>query len=478
MDHFPIFLDLKGRPCLVVGGGTVAARKIDLLLKAGAKVTVVAPELPSPILAEHLAARRIQHIAEPFAPRHVMGHVLIVAATNHRAVNAAVSRAAQAASLPVNVVDDPQLSSFIMPAIVDRSPVTIAISSDGIAPVLARLLRARIEAAIPASIGRLAELAARLRKLVRRELPDPTRRRRFWETVFEGRVGALALAGRSDEAETLAAQELANAQRGAVTGDVTLVGAGPGDPDLLTFAALRLLQAADVIVHDRLVSSEILDLARREAERIDVGKSGRGGKSASQDEINTLIVRLARDGKRVVRLKGGDPFLFGRGGEELEALAADGIAVRVVPGITAAVGVAAYAGIPLTHRDHAHACVFVSGHRRHGAAEPDWASLARPEHTLAIYMGLGPLGDICARLVAHGLAPSTPAAAIENGTRADQRVVTGNLATLPALVAEAGVSGPTLIVVGKVVALRQAAPAPIPNDDTDLSDGDAGTAIA
>jgi uroporphyrin-III C-methyltransferase/precorrin-2 dehydrogenase/sirohydrochlorin ferrochelatase len=320
-------------------------------------------------------------------------------------------------------------------------------------------------------------LAARLRKLVRRQLPDLPRRRRFWETVFEGRVGALALAGRTDEAEALAAEELSRAARSEARGEVALVGAGPGDPDLLTFAALRLLQSADVVVHDRLVSEEILDLARRDAARIDVGKTG-GVKSASQDDINDLIVRGAREGKRVVRLKGGDPFLFGRGGEEVEALVAHGIAVRIVPGITAAAGCAAYAGIPLTHRDHAHACVFVSGHRRHGAAEPDWASLARPEHTLAIYMGLGPIAEICAKLVSHGLDASTPAAAIENGTRSDQRVVTGTLTNLPERVAAAKVTGPTLIVVGSVVALRQSVAAMVENDNTEEPGHDAGAAIA
>jgi uroporphyrin-III C-methyltransferase/precorrin-2 dehydrogenase/sirohydrochlorin ferrochelatase len=437
-----------------VGAGAVAARKIDLLIKAGARIAIVAPEIKSEALAALVAANRVTHLAEPFAPRHVPGHTLVVAATSHRAVNAAVSRIAQDYNIPVNVVDDPQLSSFIVPAIVDRAPVTIAISSDGVAPVLARLIRARIEAAIPVSIGRLAELAARFRKLVRRRLPDLARRRRFWESAFEGRIGALAVDGRDREAETLLAEALMRAERDETVGEVALVGAGPGDPDLLTFGALRLLQSADVVVHDRLVSREILGLARREAERIDVGKSA-AGKSASQDEINALLVKLAREGKRVVRLKGGDPFMFGRGGEEMEALAVHGIAVRAVPGITAAVGCAAYAGIPLTHRDHAHACVFVSGHRRHDAPEPDWAALAQPDHTLVIYMGLGALPEIAAKLVAHGLASSTPAAAIENGTREDQRVVVGTLATLPKRVAEEDVSGPTLIVVGSVVSLRQ-----------------------
>jgi uroporphyrin-III C-methyltransferase/precorrin-2 dehydrogenase/sirohydrochlorin ferrochelatase len=476
MEHFPVFLDLKGRACLVVGGGSVAARKIDLLLRAGARITVVAPELKSAAVAELAAARHVTHIAEPFAPRHVPNHVLVVAATSHRAVNAAVSRTAQDYGIPVNVVDDPRLSSFIVPAIVDRAPVTIAISSDGVAPVLARLIRARIEAAIPESIGRLAELAARLRKLVRRRLPDLSRRRSFWESVFEGRIGALAMAGRDREADQLVAQELARAERGGALGEVALVGAGPGDPDLLTFGALRLLQSADVIVHDRLVSSDILDLARRDAQRIDVGKSA-AGKSVLQDEINVLLLSLARHGKRVVRLKGGDPFLFGRGGEEMETLLAHGVPVRMAPGITAAIGCAAYAGIPLTHRDHAHACIFVSGHRRHGATEPDWAALAHPDHTLVIYMGLATLAETTSKLMAHGLAPSTPAAAIENGTRADQRVVVGMLSDLPERVAEAGVSGPTLIVIGSVVGLRHA-DARIANENAAADRGAGGAAVA
>ncbi len=321
MQHFPIFLGLAGRPALVVGGGPVAARKVALLLKAGARVTVVAPRL-GPALARLAAAGRIAHRAAPFAPADVAGQALVIAATDRRAVNAAVSRAAQAANLPVNVVDDAALSSFIMPAIVDRAPITVAISSGGAAPVLARLVRARIEAALPTAIGRLAELGARLRPSVRRRLPGPARRR-FWESLFEGRIAALVLAGREDEAEHLAARAIDEAARRPVQGEVALVGAGPGDPDLLTLGALRALQGADVIAHDRLVAPEILDLARRDAERIDVGKScGDGG--TSQDRINALLVELARAGKRVVRLKGGDPFVFGRGGEEMQVLAEAG----------------------------------------------------------------------------------------------------------------------------------------------------------
>ncbi len=363
-----------------------------------------------------------------------------------------MSRAAQRAGVPVNVVDDARLSSFIMPAIVDRAPVTVAISSGGAAPVLARLVRARVEAALPAATGRIAELAARLRPIVRRRLPAAARRR-FWESLVEGPVAILALAGREREAEALAGRALEAAARAPVAGEVALVGAGPGHPDLLTLGALRALQAADVIAHDRLVAPEILELARRDAERIDVGKRcGDGG--ASQDRINELLVTLARAGKRVVRLKGGDPFVFGRGGEEMEVLVGAGIPVRVVPGITAATGVTALAGIPLTHRDHAHAVTFVSGHRRKGAPSPDWAALARPGHTLAIYMGLATLAETASSLVAGGLALSTPAAAIENGARPDQRVIAGTLATLAARVADAGLTGPSLVVVGEVVALR------------------------
>ena len=468
MQHFPIFLDLAGRSVLVVGGGPVADRKVALLLSAGARVTVVAPTLGA-ALARRAASGRIAHVAAPFATRHLEGQTLVIAATDRRAVNAAVSRAAQATRLPVNVVDDARLSSFIMPAIVDRDPVTVAVSSGGAAPVLARLVRARIEAALPAATGRLAELAARLRPVVRRRLPAAARRG-FWEALFEGRIAALVLAGRETEAEALASRAIDAAATTPLRGEVVLVGAGPGDPDLLTLGALRALQSADVIAHDRLLAPGILDLARRDAERIDVGKRcGDGG--TSQDRINDLLVALARAGKRVVRLKGGDPFVFGRGGEEMEVLVAAGIPVRVIPGVTAATGVTALAGIPLTHRDHAHAVTFVSGHRRKGAPAPDWALLARPGHTLVVYMGVATLPETAAALVTGGLDRATPAAAIENGARPDQRVIVGTLATLPARVAAAGLTGPALVVIGAVVALRDVlVPEAVPSAAAEESD--------
>ena len=373
---------------------------------------------------------------------------LVVVASEDEALQARVSLAAQQRCVPVNVVDRPKLSSFIMPAIVDRSPITIAISTGGAAPALARRLRAEIERAMPAAIGRLARFAEIFRVQVRRTLDQPRARRRFWDKVFEGRIGELALAGdeigaRRERTET------------ATAGMVHLVGAGPGDPDLLTMKAHRLLQRADVVVYDRLVSAEVLAMARRDAERIYVGKR-RGNHSQSQDEINARLVALARAGKSVVRLKGGDPLLFGRGGEEIGALAEAGVTVEVVPGITAALGCAASTGIPLTHRDHAQTCLFVTGHRKDGRLDLDWPTLARPRQTVVIYMGLDALPTIAAQLVAHGLPGSTPVALIENGTTDRERRVVGTLATIDAQAMRARLEGPTLCMVGEVVGLALA----------------------
>ena len=381
---------------------------------------------------------------------------LVVVASDDEALQARVSLAAQQRCVPVNVVDRPKLSSFIMPAIVDRSPITIAISTGGAAPALARRLRAEIERAMPAAIGRLARFAEIFRVQVRRTLDQPRARRRFWDKVFEGRIGELALAGD----EIGARRELIKLLDGARTetataGMVHLVGAGPGDPDLLTMKAHRLLQRADVVVYDRLVSAEVLAMARRDAERIYVGKR-RGNHSQSQDEINARLVALARAGKSVVRLKGGDPLLFGRGGEEIGALAEAGVTVEVVPGITAALGCAASTGIPLTHRDHAQTCLFVTGHRKDGRLDLDWPTLARPRQTVVIYMGLDALPTIAAQLVAHGLPGSTPVALIENGTTDRERRVVGTLATIDAQAMRARLEGPTLCMVGEVVGLALA----------------------
>jgi uroporphyrin-III C-methyltransferase/precorrin-2 dehydrogenase/sirohydrochlorin ferrochelatase len=449
MDYFPMFLDLKGRPCLVAGGGTVARRKVALLLRAGARVTVVAPILDEGFQA-WLAEGTIDWRPGPFEPGDAGGQSVIVAATSDRAVNRAVAEAARQRSIPVNVVDDPELSTFIVPAIVDRSPVTIAISSGGRSPTLARLLRARLETLIPFAYGRLARLAHDLRAAVAGSLADARTRRGYWERILLGPVAELVFAGQEGRARSEALRELerTSAETG-VLGDVVLVGAGPGDPELLTLGGLRALQSADVVVHDRLVSAEVLDLARRDAERIDVGKAP-GGHARAQAEINALLVRLAREGRRVVRLKGGDPLLFGRGGEEMEALRAAGIPYRVIAGVTAAAGCAAAVGIPLTHREHAHGVILGTGHGAGGENPPGgWAG--ERGVTRVYYMGVAALDRICARLAAEGLSPNTPAALIQEGTTPRQRVVAGTLATLPAQAALHQMRSPALLVIGEVV---------------------------
>ena len=455
MQTFPLFMSLQGRRALVAGGTEAAARKVELLLSAGAQVTLIADTVVGEI-AQLIGEGRISWAGRAFEDDDLAGVSLVVVASDDEALQARVSLAAQQRCVPVNVVDRPKLSSFIMPAIVDRSPITIAISTGGAAPALARRLRAEIERAMPAAIGRLARFAEIFRVQVRRTLDQPRARRRFWDKVFEGCIGELALAGD----EIGARRELIKLLDGARTetptaGMVHLVGAGPGDPDLLTMKAHRLLQRADVVVYDRLVSAEVLAMARRDAERIYVGKR-RGNHSQSQDEINARLVALARAGKSVVRLKGGDPLLFGRGGEEIGALAEAGITVEVVPGITAALGCAASTGIPLTHRDHAQTCLFVTGHRKDGRLDLDWPTLARPRQTVVIYMGLDALPTIATQLVAHGLPGSTPVALIENGTTDRERRVVGTLATIDAQAMRARLEGPTLCMVGEVVGLALA----------------------
>lgn len=455
MQTFPLFMSLQGRRVLVAGGTEAAARKVELLLSAGAQVTLIADTVVGEI-AQLIDEGRISWVGRAFDATDLAGVSLVVVASDDEGLQARVSLAAQQRCLPVNVVDRPTLSSFIMPAIVDRSPITIAISTGGAAPALARLIRAEIERALPAAIGRLARFAEVFRVQVRRTLDQSPVRRRFWDRVFEGRIGELALAGDEIGARRELIRLLDDARSEAPTvGMVHLVGAGPGDPDLLTMKAHRLLQRADAVIYDRLVSTEVLAMARRDAERIYVGKR-RGNHSMSQDEINARLISLARAGKSVVRLKGGDPFVFGRGGEEIEALARAGIAVEVVPGVTAALGCAASAGIPLTHRDHAQACVFVTGHLRNGSVDLDWPMLARARQTVVIYMGANSLPAIASQLVAHGLPSSTPVALIENGTTDGERRVVGTLAAIEGLALRARLQAPTLCIVGEVVGLAMA----------------------
>ena len=450
MKLYPLFADLSRRAVLVVGGGPVAERKIAALLGAQAQVTVNAPTL-TPQLQRWVAEGRIAHLRDAFQESWLDRVWLVVAATSDIELNRLIATFAELRRIFVNVVDDAALSSFHVPAVVDRAPLTIAISSGGEAPMLARLLRERLETLLDHSLGALATLAARLRKRIRVRHPGMAARRRFYESLFAGPVAALLRQGRPDAAQQAVEQALASSQL-ASAGSVVLMGAGPGDPGLLTLRALRALNEADVILHDRLVSAEVLDLARRDAERIEVGKQA-GNHHTTQDGIHALLLEHARAGRRVVRLKGGDPFVFGRGGEELEFLHDHGIPYEVVPGITAAVACAAYAGVPLTHRDHAQSVRFVTAHCQSSRDTLDWTALAQERQTLAVYMGVAELGELQARLVEHGRAPSTPFALIENGSRPDQRVITGTLANLAERAAFHAVRSPALLILGEVASL-------------------------
>lgn len=453
MDYFPAFLDIRGKPCLVVGGGEVASRKAALLQKAGARVTMVSPEL-SPSSTRMVQSGDVVHIPARFTAEHLRGAVLVIAATNDAAVNEAVFRAASELHLPVNVVDASHLCSFVVPSIVDRSPVIIAIGSSGKAPVLARQLRTRLEGLIPQSVGRLAALAGAFREHAKKRFPRVEQRRRFWEGIFEGPIAEMVYSGQEAAARHALLDVLNRGGTGSPSpGEVYLVGAGPGNPDLLTFRALRLMQKADVVVYDHLVGEGMLELVRRDAQLVYAGKES-NNHALPQPDINALLVRLAKEGKCVVRLKGGDPFIFGRGGEEMEALVDHDIRFEVVPGVTAACGVSCYAGIPLTHRDYAQSVVFVTGHLRDGSVNLDFAALARPAQTVVIYMGVGGLAQICEQMIVHGQRADMPAAVVERGATDRQRVITATLATLPARAAQACVKPPALVIAGEVVALH------------------------
>ncbi|MCO4203701.1 siroheme synthase CysG [Aeromonas taiwanensis] len=448
MDYLPIFCQLDNKPVLLVGGGEVAERKARLLLDAGALLTVVAPEL-DPELAELAANGSIEWLAGEFAPQQLAGKWLVVAATDRREVNALVYQSANQARIFANVVDDPKRSSFIMPSIIDRSPLMVAISSGGKAPVLARLLREKLEAMLPQHLGAVATFAGSLRDRVKARFATMGERRRFWERLLGADRLGQALA-RGDHASAHQLADTLFAEESKAHGEVVLVGAGPGDPGLLTLHALRQMQQADVVVYDRLVSDEVMALVRRDAKRIFVGKQA-GNHCVPQEGINQLLLDEAKKGQRVVRLKGGDPFIFGRGGEELETLVGTGIGFQVVPGITAASGCAAYAGIPLTHRDHAQSVRFVTAHGKGGAQDLDWPLLAKDRQTLVFYMGLSSCGVIREQLLAHGKGVDTPVALIERGTQPSQRVIRGTLDQLPELAV--GVESPALIMVGSVVTL-------------------------
>lgn len=452
MQALPIFFNIAERLCVVIGGGDVATRKVVMLRKAQGNVTVISPELSNE-LQTMLANGEIQYLPGSFSPEQLTGACLVIAATDDQAVNEAVSVAAKRLNIPVNVVDAPALCTFTMGSIIDRSPVVIAVSSEGNAPVLARHIRSKIETMLPAAYGRIAAIAGEFRDQVKNKFATTQLRRRFWEGVLNGPLVERVLSGQEQAARDLLSELLAQSDDAPTRGEVYLVGGGPGDPDLLTFRALRLMQQCDVCVYDKLVSKEVMELVRRDAELVYVGKS-RDQHTLPQEEINALLARLALEGKRVLRLKGGDPFIFGRGGEEIETLMQHSIPFQVVPGITAANGVSSYAGIPLTHRDYAQACLFITGHLKEGTIDLDWQAMARPRQTVVIYMGLVGLEQICAQLIAHGVSPEMPAAVIQQGTTQKQRVVESTLANLASDVATAGLKPPSLTIIGEVVKLR------------------------
>ena len=455
MDHLPIFLNVKGKHALVLGGGTVACRKADLLVRAGCSLTVHAPELNDD-MARLVHAHQLEHRTGELSAEDLDGCALAFGATSDEAANRQLRDLAVAAGIPVNVADNPDLCDFIMPAVLDRTPILVAIGSGGTSPLLTRMIKARFETSIPASYGLLAEFAGSYRDRVKAAIPNATRRRRFWETMIAGPVAEHLFSSQQEQAAELMDNLLEEAAKDGhrePRGEVYLVGTGPGDPDLLTFRALRLMQQADVVLYDRLVSEDILNLARRDAKRVYVGKMPKEH-TVPQDKIIEMLVSLAQEGNRVLRLKGGDPFIFGRGGEEIATLAENNIPFQVIPGVTAANGCAAYAGIPLTHRDHAQGCVFVTGHEKDGQLNLNWDSLVQPRQTVVVYMGLASLDTITGGFTSHGADPATPAAIIENGTRAGQRVITGTLESLPGKAVDAGIKSPALLIIGSVVELR------------------------
>ncbi|MEE9453247.1 MAG: siroheme synthase CysG [Paracoccaceae bacterium] len=455
MDHLPIFLDVKGRKIIVDGGSSMAARRVERALQAGANVHVFARELDDEFRTLRKHANLTHHARTPELPDFV-GAAVAYGAADDPARDRALYEMADHNHVLANVADVTEYCDFITPSIIDRAPLVIAISSGGAAPIIARILRARIEAILPTAYGKLAAFSGRLRERVMAKLKTPAARRAFWENTIDGPVADMFLAGDPKAAKKQFLKELdatALGQDIEKRGEVYLVGAGPGDPDLLTFRALHLMQRADVVLYDRLIGEGIINLVRRDAERIYVGKLPKQH-TMEQGDISALMVKLAQEGKRVLRLKGGDPFIFGRGGEELEMLAAANIPFQVIPGITAASGCASYAGIPLTHRDHAQSCVFVTAHGKGGVLSLDWETMVRPGQTVAIYMGRSALEFLMAEFMRRGVDPETPAAIVDNGTRPNQQVVTGNLRNLYARTAAADLPGPALVIIGSVVGLR------------------------
>ncbi len=455
MKYFPFFMELSKQPVLLIGGGEVAERKLDLLLKANASVTIVSPEFTS-YIEELFVNKNINPIKDYYNIKHLTSSsfAFVIAATNDESLNEQVAKDANDNKILVNVVDKPKICDFIFPSILERGPITVAVSTGGSSPVLARMLRTKLETMIPGAYGRLAKIVSENRIPVRKKLVNSKSNGIFWEQMLNGKFLELVLSGQDEEAVKFLNIEIDNFdEQKKGEGEVYLVGAGPGDPDLLTFRALRLMQQADVALYDRLVHPSIIDLIRRDAEKIYVGKQ-RDNHTIRQEEINELLVKYAKEGKRVLRLKGGDPFIFGRGGEEIDSLVDNNISFQVVPGITSASGCSAYSGIPLTHRDHAQSCIFVTGHLKKGKLDLNWEKLIQPNQTIVFYMGLVSIDIICSQLIKFGLDPKTPCALVEQGTTRNQKVYTSTVDEMNNLVEQEKPSAPTIFIIGHVVTLR------------------------
>ena len=454
MINFPIFIKLQSQHCLVVGGSVVATRKIKQLLTADAQVFVVAPDIGDE-LKKINESGEINHIKQNYSEEYLEGKKLVIAATNNKQLNTEIAEHAKTKGILVNVVDNPEVGNFILPSIIDRSPIVIAVSTSGVAPVLTKLLSTRIETIVPFSYGKLAALISQFRSSVKEKIPDRKDRRRFWENVLDGPIAEMFYAGQEEKTLKLLEEQLGNEKPSIDSrGEVYLVGGGPGDPELLTFRALRLMQQADVVLYDRLVAPKILEFVRKDAKRIYVGKE-RDRHALPQAEINQLLVDLARQGKRVLRLKGGDPFMFGRGGEEIDLLNENDIPFQIVPGITAANGCASYAGIPLTHRDYAQSCLFVTGHLKDGSMNLNWQTLVQPQQTLVVYMGTHSLDILSSKLIKHGMKKSMPAAIIQQGTTGEQNIYLSTVEYLPEVPKENNVKPPSMIIIGEVVSLHK-----------------------
>lgn len=452
MDYLPLFFDLKNKPCLIVGGGTIATRKARLLHKAHAIIYVVAPAVGDE-LVKIVSDSGGEYFCDTYSDKYLDAKTLVISAADINSINDVVAADCHARRLPVNVVDNPSICSVIMPAIIDRDPLIIGVTSGGDAPVLARRVRTQLESMIPGRYGDLGKLAKEFRSQVKNVFTTEDERRRFWEAVLNGDIAEKVLVGESREARVLIQKKIddKDCDNG---GEVYLVGAGPGDPDLLTFKALRLMQKAEIVLYDRLVSAPILEMVRRDAERIYVGKK-RDKHAVPQQQINQMLLQFAQQGKRVLRLKGGDPFIFGRGGEEIDLLAENNIPFQVVPGITAASGCASYSGIPLTHRDHSQSVRFITGHLKNGEVDYPWSEFVNDQQTLVFYMGLAGLPVICQKLIEHGKKADTPAALIEKGTLPEQRVHIATLNDLPECIKDKDIHAPTLLIIGNVVSLHK-----------------------